>query len=278
MSRSIPPANDEHRWSRGQLATAAVGLLSDAAEERLQAHLAACAECRASWNEQMRALAGEGEEADPEGGRHLPAAMIARWSLASRTLQGREREAVRSHLERCQDCRADLAALGHRPELTGLSAAPRPARSPRSFGAGMIWGVGVTALAAAIAGLILLPTAQDPANELLPWVAPVTMRSGNVATLELTAGAAGFTVLAAVPTDLDGRRTATVTVFGPTGTALISATVTPELQAARTISLVIRDGHGIAGGDYRVVFTQSTGAGAELVRESTFRVNLPSGD
>ncbi|MDX2472343.1 MAG: zf-HC2 domain-containing protein [Candidatus Krumholzibacteria bacterium] len=278
MSRSTPTINDDHLWGRRQLAAAAVGLLPDTDEERLQAHLSACGECRESWNEQVRALAGEGEEADPAGERHLPAAMIARWPLALRTLNGRERDAVHSHLERCGDCRADLAELGHRPELTVVQTAPRQARSRRSFGAGMTWGVGVTALAAVIAGLVIMPTTPDPTNTLLPWVAPVTMRSGNVATLELTAGATGFTILASVPTDMDARRAATVAIFGPSGAELMSAVVTPELQAARTISLVISDGHGIAGGDYRVVFTQSTGTGSDLARESTFRVNLQSGD
>lgn len=278
MSRPTSPDHDDHRWVRRQLAAAAVGLLPDAQEERLQAHLETCDECRESWNEQMQALAGEGLEADPNGERHLPAAMIARWELATRTLQGRERDAVQSHLMRCGDCRADLAAMGQRPELAVRPTAPRLVRSRRSFGAGMIWGVGVTALAAAIAGLIIMPTVTDPPSALLPWVAPVTMRGGNFATLELAAGTQDFTVLASVPTDLDPQRTATVTVFGPAGAELISATVTPAMQTTRAISIVIRAGHGIAGGDYRVAFTQTTTAGAELVRESSFRVILPDSD
>ena len=278
MSRPVRPDHDDHRWARGCLAAAAVGLLPDGQEERLRAHLAACDECRAAWSEQMLALAGEGEEVDPSGERHLPAAMIARWELATRTLDGREREAVQSHLVRCGDCRADLAALGHRPELAVVQAVRPLPRAGRSFGAGMVWGVGITALAAAIAGLVLMPTTSDPGNALLPWVAPVTMRGGDAATLELPTGSAGFTVLAAVPTDLDPQRSATVTVFGPSGAALLSAVVGPELQAARTITLVIRDGHGIVGGNYRVVFSQQIGAESESVWESGFRVILPGGN
>jgi hypothetical protein len=226
----------------------------------------------------MKALAGEGMEADPDGEQHLPAAMIARWELATKTLQGRERDAVQSHLMRCGDCRADLVALGHRSELTVRPVAPQLVRTHRSFGAGMIWGVGVTALAAAIAGLIIMPTVTGPSSALLPWVAPVTMRGENFATLDLAAGTREFTVLASVPTDLDPQRTARITVFGPAGAELISATVTAAMQSTRAVSIVIRDGQGVAGGDYRVVFKQATTAGTDLVRESSFRVNLQGGD
>lgn len=260
------------------MAAAAVGLLLDAEEERLRAHLDTCDDCLTSWTEQMKALTGEGMEADPDGEQHLPAAMIARWELAAKSLRGRERDAVQNHLMRCADCRADLVALGHRSELTERHPGPRLVRSRRSFGAGMIWGAGITALAAVIAGLVIMPTDTGPSSALLPWVAPVTMRGGNFATLDLAVGTREFTVLASVPTDLDPQRTARITVYGPGGAELISASVTAAMQTTRAVTIVIRDGRGVAGGDYRVVFSQSTTAGADLVRESSFRVNLSDSD
>ena len=184
MSRPTvpPPKRDDHLWARRQLATAAAGLLPDADEERLQAHTEVCADCRESWREQMLALAGEGPEADPDGERHLTPAMIARWGLATQTLAGLERETVRRHLERCGKCRADLEALGHSPELAVAPVLRAVARPRRSFGAGLAWGVGVTALAAVVAGLIFLPSPSDRESTLLPWVAPVTLRGGRPAT------------------------------------------------------------------------------------------------
>ena len=58
----------------------------------------------------------------------------------------------------------------------------------------------------------------------------------------------------------------------------MTAEVTPEMQASRTISIVIRDQEGVAEGDYRVVFTQTADDGSELVRESTFNVKLLDGN
>lgn len=280
MSRPNVPYSDrqEHLWARRHLATAAAGLLPDADEERLQAHLAVCDDCRQSWNEQMLALAGEGGEADPDGERHLPAAMIARWSLATQTLAGLERETVRRHLERCADCRADLEALGQRPELAPVAVThPAPWRS-RSFGSGLAWGVGVTALAAVVAGLMFSPSEPPQDNSLLPWVAPVTLRGGDPATLELAADATGFTILAAVPRDLDARRLVMVKVVDPADTVLMTADVTPEMQAGHTISIVIRDQKSITTGDYRVIFSQTASDGTQMQRESIFRAVVADAD
>ena len=204
-----PPAReDDHAWVRRRLAAAAAGLLADPEQERLLAHLDACADCRGDWQEQMQALAGEDPEGDASGERHLPAAMIARWGQSGAGLRGAEREAVRRHLERCADCRADLAALGQRPALgeTAAPAATRGARTGRGFGAGLAWGIGVTALAAAIAGALLLPPSATDTGGILPWVAPTTLRGGTTAVVELAAGAESLTVLTAVPSEFDPAR------------------------------------------------------------------------
>lgn len=265
----------DHIWVRGRLAPAAAGLLSDADEERLQTHLARCADCAEAWQEQIQALVGEDAEADPDGQRHLPPAMVARWEQATQVLQGREREAVRSHLERCASCRADLEALGHLPRLPVAPLAMRPVTSRRSFGSGLAWGAGVTALAAMVAGLILMPTrTAEPENSLLPWVAVVTMRGDSPAELDLAPDDTSFSILATIPADLDAERPATVTVFDPTGRNLFTSEVPPRMPNARTISIVIREEQSITVGQYRVVFAQLVANGSPRSWESAFQVNL----
>ena len=262
---SLPPSGaDDHRWTRQHLVTAAVGLLTDGDEDRLQAHLAHCEECAAAWQEQMQDLA----ENAGDDRRHLPAAMVARWELATLTLRGLEREAVRAHLQECADCRADLTALGHRPELTSVT----PLRPRRSFGAGLAWGAGVATVAAVLAGLALLPTRPSGDGDVLPWVAPVILRGGGPATLDLAADAPGFAILAAVPRELDLTLPAIVEVSGPGGAVVLAKTVTPELLAKRTLPIVIRDNGAIPGGDYQVVFTQTDAAGVVQSRTVAFRI------
>lgn len=274
-----PAPEDDHAWVRRRLAAAAAGLLADPEQERLLAHLDACADCARDWQEQMQALAGEdpdGENAGAAGERHLPPAMIARWGQAAGALRGAEREAVRRHLQRCADCRADLVAVGQRPEL-GEPAAPARlsgSRTNRGFGAGLAWGVGVTALAAAIAGALLLPQPTTVTSGVLPWVAPATLRGGASAVVDLEAGAASLTVLTAVPTDVDPTRPATVSILDPAGQVLLTSTVTPEMQTKRTVSILMRIRGGVPAGEYRVVFTQPAADGPPLERTSTFRVNL----
>ncbi len=269
-----PARNDDHSWVRRRLVAAAAGLLTAPEDERMRAHLAACEECTEAWREATRALSGEGAGADSNGERHLSPAMIARWETAAQDLRGLEREAVRDHLERCPDCRADLAALGHRPELAMRPTLVRRGRSSRSFGAGLAWGVGVTALAAVVTGLMLMPQRATRENALLPWVAPITLRGASPASLDLAADAAGFTILVSLPAEFDFRRTAAVTVLDPAGRRLLHTDLPPQEQAGRPVSLVIGDLRNLTAGDYRVVFRQSPADGPSLEQEVGFRINL----
>ena len=275
MNRPINPAHtasDDHDWVRLRLPAAAAGLLDDQDEQRLQAHLTACGECAAAWQEQMQALSDEC--ADGSGGHHLPAAMIVRWELASQTLRGLEREAVSGHLARCADCRADLEALGHRAKLDPRAALAdtRVVRARRTFGSGVAWGAGAVALAAMVAGLILLPAGPPEESGVLPWVAPVTLRGDGPATLELETDAKGFAILAAVPADIDRQRPAAVVVRGPQDDSLLETNVSAASLAERTLSIVIRNPRGMAPGDYRVVFSQAGPTGEIVSREVSFRI------
>ena len=121
---------DLHLWVRHRLAAWRASVLDDAETARIDEHLAAGAECRAL---------AEAYAAPPAGaaGTHVPAALIAEWPRAQRTLRGLERALVRRHLERCAECREDLTTLGFEPRLefvaeweAGADAhLPRPAAS-----------------------------------------------------------------------------------------------------------------------------------------------------
>ncbi len=104
------PRTDEHRWARVRLAAFASGLLDGSDEERLCRHAGECAECRADVDDSMPGA--------PDPGRgHIPAGIVASWDRARLRLRGLERTLVRRHLERCDECRQDLEALGFAPML-----------------------------------------------------------------------------------------------------------------------------------------------------------------
>jgi hypothetical protein len=265
--------SDEHIWVRQHLAAAAAGLLEGPDDERLHAHLKSCPDCARQWQEQIDTLTGHQGEGDPEGERHIPAAMIARWDDVTRDLQGLERQSVRRHLERCGTCREELEALGFPPVLGAAPPARHKTRPGRAFGSGLAWGVGVTALAAMMGWWLILPEPSAEKSELLPWVAPVTLRSGGPQTLELPAGATAFSLLATVPSELDQGSSATVQVVDPQGSILLETLAVPQQLEGRTLSMVIRVGDIVYPGPYRVVFSQMVGEGPAQTWESAFLIH-----
>ncbi len=262
----------EHIWVRQRLVAAAAGLLEGPDDERLHAHLKSCPDCARQWQEQIETLAGHQGETDPEGERHIPAAMMARWDHVTSDLRGLERQAVRGHLERCATCREELESLGFPPVLGAVPSARSQTRSGRSFRAGLTWGVGVTAIAAMMAWWLVLPEPRPQNSEVLPWVAPVTLRSGGPQTLRLPATATAFSLLATVPAELDKRRPASVQVVDPQGNILLETLATSEQLDARTLSMVIRVEAKVFPGDYRVVFSQAGGDGQVQSWETIFLV------
>jgi len=104
---------DQHAWVRGRLAALRAGLLETGEEERLQAHLRRCERCR----EDYEAFSPDEEDMHEAAAGHIPPVILGRWNLARRTLVGSERALVRRHLEECEECRQDVAFLGHEPVL-----------------------------------------------------------------------------------------------------------------------------------------------------------------
>ena len=119
----MAPGSDMHGWFRRRLPAYVGGLLSELEERRFVEHRAQCEDCRRAFDE----FTASDEIVLTERGVHIPAPMLARWARAQRALTGVERSMVRAHLDRCEECRADLQSLGQTAELEfipALEAAP----------------------------------------------------------------------------------------------------------------------------------------------------------
>ncbi len=135
MSDSRTPSSGgppiDHAWVLEHLAPYWAGLLEGADHERIESHLATCEACRRAWEAQSSlAPVTPGTEA------HVPAALLADWERQQRMLRGLERATIRHHLERCDDCRRDLLAMGHEPVLEFVAALEPDGLMPRAPGPG----------------------------------------------------------------------------------------------------------------------------------------------
>ena len=151
----------------------------------VSAHLAACAGCRAEA-EHLRSLRDTLRRA--AGGGHLADAILVQYDEASALLDGVTRAAIEAHLERCGDCRDDLATLARarqarergtwtRPPAAG--AAPRRSRPPYIAAAAALVALAVGAAAISAWRGFAPP---DPTPSPPPSVAPTFMppkRSGT---------------------------------------------------------------------------------------------------
>src|SRR5262245_65156030 len=80
--------DDGHLWVRRRLAAWRAGVLEELEAARVDAHLAACAECREL---------ADAYDATPtaEAGTHIAASLVSEWPRAQRSLRGMERTLVR---------------------------------------------------------------------------------------------------------------------------------------------------------------------------------------
>ncbi len=117
---STPEFRAEHDWTQRTLPGYAACLLDDDEIERVDAHLAACEECRELATRMTTT------EFPRSGRRHIPADLLARWDRLSPQLEGLERELVQQHLDGCDACRECLRVLGYEPVI---AAAPAPERA-----------------------------------------------------------------------------------------------------------------------------------------------------
>ena len=118
-------AHNEARHGR-ELMQHAVGMLPESQMEEFEGHLTTCPTCQARWE---RLASGSSALVD----QHLPPGVIAAWPRRSATLEGRARDLVGAHLERCERCRSEIELLGYSAELPAIATRapePAPARRP----------------------------------------------------------------------------------------------------------------------------------------------------
>ena len=152
-------------------------------ESEVVAHLAACAECRAEAGH-LRSLRDTLRSTG--GGGHLPDAILVQYDEAAEFPGGPTRAAVEAHLERCADCRDDLAALARARQVRERGtwtntpdAGTGRTRPPYVAAAAAL--VALAALAAAISAWRGF-TRPAPAPSAPPYVAPTFLpprRSGT---------------------------------------------------------------------------------------------------
>jgi anti-sigma factor RsiW len=102
----------ERTWFRDHLIAYRLGLLSPEEKVRFEASVTSDPTCRAALDE-----FGAADPEAPPPDEHLPAALVAAWPRAQRTLRGFERAMAREHLQGCERCRAEIQFLGFQPEL-----------------------------------------------------------------------------------------------------------------------------------------------------------------
>ena len=241
-----PLASVPHDWARAHLVRWRAGLLSEEDEARLTDHLRACEAC-AKLEPVERSAASD-------GGRHLPASVLAQWSQARTTLRGLERALARRHLERCAECRQDLELLGHAPalevipdlETTTLDQAavsqPAPPAAPRhairvvrddaGFRGRRLRDRALVAwasLATAAAAIAIVVLVRRPVIEGMPGPIPFSLSAPPAATHHAAGGPS--VRLAPRPRSLSGP------ARGPRGGKV---TVIPVMGPVPSLALAVR--------------------------------------
>lgn len=110
-------------------------------------------------------------------GEHLPSVIVENWALAHRYLQGGERQLLREHLHHCEECCAQLEAMGWAPSMS-----IEPEELPvRSFADEVVEHAAWLADKFAAGGQAMVRRLQDliPAGfSLQPLLVPVALTRG----------------------------------------------------------------------------------------------------
>ncbi len=270
--------HDPHGWVRARLAAWSAGVLDDQDEARLAAHLAGCAACR-TWAEPLT------PDADAPAGDHVPDGLLAHWPRAAVELHGLERALVRRHVERCVECRAILARLGHDPAAMRPEPVPSlvPARTRRLPTAWL-------AAAALVVVAVVATLARRPAPApVAPAPAPVAraaelravrewgadavelrdpVRGAGEALPEVTLAPDRAVTFTTSQPDVPAGVPIEARLVGPDGATLARARLTPADRGPRPAFVFDPHGTTPAEGRWELVLSAN---GAEVFR-GAFRV------
>ena len=257
--------SDPHARARLRIELRNTGLLPEAQEAELEAHLNECAACRES------AVVDEGESPTrlefADG--HIPPGMLARWPKVMQSVQGLERKLLVEHLQSCEMCHADLRLAGHEAfqdhpvRVIPLS----PGLRRRFWMQGALTGAVLTAAAGAV---LLWPSPGTIESESLPWVVPGTQR-GTAPSVEVNTATARVVLAVPVPPDLPPDPAVRVMIRDPGGRVLLDQAVDDRLLASPTMMFVLSGSPPLIEGLYTVEILTASSPDPEV---SSFRIRI----
>lgn len=173
---------------------------------------------------------------------------------------------VERHLERCEQCRQDLRALGFDPQLRlpaaniGLRRKEPRSGWPRPWTTWLLGGWAVAATAFLLA-MVLRPSAPERLGEtrglVLPWVAPETVRGEQVpAKVGILPDQMRLVLAVPIPMDAQLDADALIEVRAPDNQSMVIVPVSKAEMERRRVMLVLETPAPLRPGTYRIIFRQ----------------------
>jgi putative zinc finger protein len=279
---------EDHDDIRSDIAAYVAGHLDQAGRDRLDAHLALCGECSelvSTANEIAAALRSRGDDLLSDHPTEL--------ALREHALGRPDRldDRITRHLETCASCSLEVSAVGTGPVA---SPATRPVNAVRN--AGVPWGIGSAAIAAALVtglllGLILSPR-QHKTHE--PDSTLTTARATGPVDLWILAGRSRGTgappifrpdpsrlfvviacpvVLPHAPLDRDLYKIIIRRQGESVWSSQISAgQIRQQMESAEAVTMIVPSGV-LGPGQYELILLRRDQADARPVLQTSFQVS-----
>lgn len=167
--------SNTHDWFRAHLPGHLLGVLPEEHSARLFEHASECERCGAM----LTRLEGEAAEGWSET-EHLPVGLLRAIAANERAVEPLEQRAAEHHLERCEECRRDVAELGGlEPAIPG-SSVPGVRRHVPGWLLGGIAGAFATAAALLLVFKTGVPGFAPAPREPRGAAAPAPADSGDI--------------------------------------------------------------------------------------------------